>query len=152
MMKKILKNLGIWILVAMVAGAVVGVVIGEDAKMFAPLGTLFIQLIKMLVVPLVAISIISGAASLGGSRSAGVIGTVSIGYILVTTFVAVCLAFGADALFKPGVGVDMALFEGVILLWTAPPACPYDGSGSGARQRYRPDTRHRPAGPEALRG
>ena len=114
MMKKILKNLGLWILVAMVAGAAVGAVMGDEAKIFAPLGTLFIQLIKMLVVPLVAISIISGAASLGGSRSAGVIGSVSIGYILVTTFVAVCLAFGADALFKPGVGVDMALFEGAV--------------------------------------
>ena len=62
MMKKLLKNLGVWILVAMVAGVAVGVAMGDEAKIFAPLGTLFIQLIKMLVVPLVGISIISGAA------------------------------------------------------------------------------------------
>ncbi len=111
-MKRVVKNLGVWILVAMCLGIVAGVVMGEEAKMFAPLGTLFIQLIKMLVVPLVAISIISGAASLGGSRSAGIIGTVSIGYILATTLVAVCIAFGADALFRPGAGVDIAIFEG----------------------------------------
>lgn len=111
-MKTLLKNLGLWILVAMVIGAVVGVAMGADAKVFAPLGTLFIQLIKMLVVPLVAVSIISGAASLGGSRSAGVIGSVSIAYILLTTLAAVCIAFGADLLFKPGSGVDMAIFEG----------------------------------------
>ena len=111
-MRRLLKNLGLWILVAMVAGAVVGAAMGGEARAFAPLGTLFIQLIKMLVVPLVAVSIISGAASLGGSRSAGVIGSVSIAYIFATTLVAVCIALGADALFKPGAGVDMALFEG----------------------------------------
>lgn len=111
-MKRLVKSLALWILVAMCLGIAVGVVIGEDAAMFAPLGTIFIQLIKMLVVPLVALSIISGAASLGGSRSAGIIGSVSIGYILITTLIAVCIAFGADALFKPGEGVDIALFKG----------------------------------------
>lgn len=80
-MQKLIKNLGFWILVAMVAGVVTGIVMGERAALFVPLGTLFIQLIKMLVVPLVAISIISGSATLGGSRSAGRIGLVSIGFI-----------------------------------------------------------------------
>ena len=111
-MKRLLKSLGFWIVVAMCLGIVAGVVMGKDAAMFAPLGTIFIQLIKMLVVPLVAISIISGAASLGGTRSAGVIGSVSIAYILLTTLVAVCIAFGADALFQPGVGADIDLFKG----------------------------------------
>ena len=81
-MQKLIKNLGFWILVAMVAGIVVGVVMGEEASLFVPLGTLFIQLIKMLVVPLVAVSIVAGAATLGGSRSAGRIGVVSIGFII----------------------------------------------------------------------
>ena len=105
MMKKLVKNLGLWILVAMVAGVVVGVAMGNDATMFAPLGTLFIQLIKMLVVPLVAVSIISGAASLGSSRSAGKIGIVSIGYILLTTVVSIILAIVAGFIFKPGAGL-----------------------------------------------
>ena len=85
MMKGLLKNLGFWILLAMVAGVVVGIAMGDDASVLAPLGALFIQLIKMLVVPLVAVSIISGAASLGSSRSAGKIGFTSIAYILLTT-------------------------------------------------------------------
>ena len=40
-MKKLLKNLGIWILIAMLLGIVVGVVMGEEASLFAPLGALF---------------------------------------------------------------------------------------------------------------
>ena len=90
----------------MVAGIAVGAVAGESAKMFAPLGTLFIQLIKMLVVPLVAISIISGAASLGGSRSAGKIGVVSISYIMLTTVISIIIAIIAGLIFKPGAGLS----------------------------------------------
>ena len=106
MMKKLLQNLGVWILVAMIAGVAVGAAMGEDAKVFAPLGTLFIQLIKMLVVPLVGISIISGAASLGSSRSAGKIGITSIAYILLTTVVSIVIAIAVGLIFKPGAGLS----------------------------------------------
>ena len=105
-MKRIINNLGFWILVAMVAGIVVGIAMGEGAAVFAPLGTLFIQLIKMLVVPLVAVSIISGAATLGGSRSAGKIGVVSIGYILITTVISIVIAIAAGLVFQPGAGLS----------------------------------------------
>ena len=106
MMKKLLKNLGVWILVAMVAGVAVGVAMGDEAKIFAPLGTLFIQLIKMLVVPLVGISIISGAASLSSSRSAGKIGVTSILYIVLTTVVSIVIAIVVGLIFKPGSGLS----------------------------------------------
>ena len=117
MIRSILKNLGFWILAAMVAGIVVGVAMGDAAAMFKPLGDVFIQLIKMLVVPLVAVSIISGAATLGGSRSAGRIGVVSIGYIIVTTFVAVGIAIVAGLIFQPGAGLSS---EGISLLSSQP--------------------------------
>lgn len=107
MMKRLLKNLGLWILVAMVAGVIAGVIMEGDAKMFAPLGQFFIQLIKMLVVPLVGISIISGAASLGSSRSAGKIGITSIGYILLTTVISIVIAIAAGLIFRPGAGLSV---------------------------------------------
>lgn len=106
MIKKIFQNLGFWILVAMVAGIAVGAVMGDAASALAPLGTLFIQLIKMLVVPLVVVSIISGAAALGGSRSAGKIGAVSIGFIMVTTVISIIIAIVAGNVFQPGSGLS----------------------------------------------
>ena len=54
-MKKLLKNVGVWIIIAMAIGIVVGAFMGPEASMFKPLGDLFIQLIKMLVVPLVLV-------------------------------------------------------------------------------------------------
>ena len=113
-MKKLMNNLGVWILIAMLAGIVVGVVLGPAAAALKPLGDLFIQLIKMLVVPLVAVSIISGASTLGDSKSAGRIGLISIGYILLTTLVAVLLAIMAGELFRPGEGLDAGRLAALI--------------------------------------
>lgn len=105
-MKKLLKNLGVWIIIAMIIGIVVGIFMGPEASMFKPLGDLFIQLIKMLVVPLVLVSIISGAAALGETKSAGLIGFVSIGFMMVTTVIAIVVALVLGEVFQPGVSVD----------------------------------------------
>lgn len=74
--------------------------------MFAPLGTIFIHLIKMLVIPLVLVAIISGAASLGDTPSAGKIGLGTFGFFIVTSGIAVTLALVLGNLFQPGKGVD----------------------------------------------
>lgn len=105
-MKKLLKNLGVWIIIAMIIGIVVGIFMGPEASMFKPLGDLFIQLIKMLVVPLVLVSIISGAAALGETKSAGLIGFVSIGFMMVTTVIAIVVALVLGEVFQPGASVD----------------------------------------------
>lgn len=107
-MKKLLKNLGVWILIAMAIGIVVGAVMGPEASMFKPLGDLFIQLIKMLVVPLVAVSIISGAAALGETRSAGLVGGISIAYMMITTLISIILAIVLGVIFEPGANIDAA--------------------------------------------
>ena len=125
-MKRLLKNLGLWILVAMVAGVIAGAVMGEQAKIFTPLGTLFIQLIKMLVVPLVCISIISGAASLGSSRSAGKIGVTSIVYILLTTIVSIVIAIIAGEIFKPGAGLSAEGIASIMASASAEQGAPAD--------------------------
>lgn len=105
-MKKLLKNLSIWILIAMVVGILVGVAMGPEASVFKPLGDFFIQLIKMLVVPLVLVSIISGAASLGETKSAGLVGGISIGYMMFTTLISIIVAIVLAIVFQPGKGLD----------------------------------------------
>ncbi|ABO25491.1 dicarboxylate/amino acid:cation symporter [Shewanella loihica] len=103
---RLLGNIGVQVVIAMIIGAAVGFIMGEQASMFAPLGTLFIHLIKMLVIPLVLVSIISGAASLGDSPSAGKIGIGTFGFFIITSGVAVALALLLGSLFQPGNGVD----------------------------------------------
>ena len=127
-MKKLLKNLGVWIIVAMIVGIVVGIAMGPEASMFKPLGDLFIQLIKMLVVPLVAVSIIGGAAALGETRSAGLVGGLSIGYMVLTTAIAIILALFLGVVFQPGASVDA---EAVAAIETA-------GAEAGAMAQAAP--------------
>ncbi len=110
-MKKLLKNLGVWIIIAMIVGIVVGIFMGEDAAVFKPLGDLFIQLIKMLVVPLVLVSIISGAAALGETKSAGLIGGLSIAYMMVTTVIAIVVSLVLSVAFQPGTSVESDTFS-----------------------------------------
>ncbi|WP_106478853.1 dicarboxylate/amino acid:cation symporter [Phytohalomonas tamaricis] len=108
MTKNIMSNTGVQVVVAMIVGALVGVWMGEQAAIFAPLGDLFINLIKMLVVPLIAVSIIAGAAGLGNSSAAGRVGLTTLLFFLLTSALAVALAIAMGVLFKPGVGVDLS--------------------------------------------
>jgi len=105
--KKIISDLSVQIIIAMVIGVVAGKLMGESASMFAPLGSLFIQLIRMLVIPLVFVSIVAGSASLGATRSAGRIGITTIVYIFITTLLAVILAILLGEWFKPGAGLSV---------------------------------------------
>lgn len=100
----------------MVIGIIVGAFMGAEASMFKPLGDLFIQLIKMLVVPLVLVSIISGASALGETKSAGLIGGLSIGYMIITTIISITIALFLGELFQPGASVD---HDAVVSLATA---------------------------------
>ena len=104
----IIKNLGLWIIMATVLGAAAGLIMGPSAGIFAPAGALFMQLIKMVVVPMVFVSIVGGASSIGNSKGAGKIGFFTFLYYGATTAVSVALGLFVSELFKPGSGINMA--------------------------------------------
>ena len=107
-----LDQLGKWIIIATVLGAIVGLIMGKPAHMFAPMGDLFMQCIKMVVVPLVLFSLVGGAASLGRASSAGKIGVLTFIYYGITTAVAVAIGLVFSEIFQPGAGIDMASLSG----------------------------------------
>ncbi|WP_026691736.1 dicarboxylate/amino acid:cation symporter [Alteribacter aurantiacus] len=75
-----------------------------DNYVFTPLGTLFINSITMLVVPLVLFSIILGTASVGDPKKLGRIGGKTIGFYLITTAVALSIGLSMAFLIQPGAG------------------------------------------------
>lgn len=111
--KNLLSNIGVQVVIAMIVGTAVGAFMGDSATIFAPLGAIFINLIKMLVIPLVAVALISGAAGLGNSQSAGKVGLVTLGYFGLTSALAVALALFMGEVFKPGMGIDVSGIEGM---------------------------------------
>lgn len=70
-------------------------------------GTAFVNLLKVLVVPLVLVSLTCGTAALGDVSRLGRIGARTIGLYLFTTAVAISIAIGFALLFKPGSGLEM---------------------------------------------
>ncbi|ELB2150234.1 dicarboxylate/amino acid:cation symporter [Vibrio parahaemolyticus] len=111
--KSLLNNIGVQVVIAMIVGTAVGALMGHDATVFAPLGAIFINLIKMLVIPLVAVALISGAAGLGNNQSAGKVGLVTLGYFGLTSALAVALALFMGEVFQPGMGIDVSGVEGM---------------------------------------
>ena len=111
--KGLMSNIGAQVIIAMIIGTMVGSYMGESAAMFAPLGSVFIHLIKMLVIPLVAVAIITGAANLGDSPAAGKIGLSTFAFFMLTSGVAVGLAILLGEVFQPGVGVDLSSMQGM---------------------------------------
>ncbi|MEO1448846.1 MAG: dicarboxylate/amino acid:cation symporter [Bacteroidota bacterium] len=101
------------ILIGMVAGILVGYlynVLGwADYTVYTDwIGTVFINLVKMVVVPLVVVSLVLGAASLGDIRTVGKIGAKSFGFFMLTTAVAVTIGLGVANIIAPGKGLDPA--------------------------------------------
>ena len=93
------------ILAGLVAGVILGLAVGERAVLIKPVGTLFLRLISMVIIPLVFASLILGVASLGDIRKIGRIGSRTIAYYILTTVVAIFLGLSICNLAKPGVGI-----------------------------------------------
>jgi proton glutamate symport protein len=104
------------ILIGLIAGAVVGVVANVGGieplqrllGVLEPLGTAFINLITMVVIPLVVASLLVGTASLGDLRKLGRIGGKTLIYYMMTTAVAVTIGLAVSNLVRPGSRVDEA--------------------------------------------
>ena len=88
-------------------GLLAGWFFGESMNSVAWLGTLFLNALKMLVVPLVVSSLIVGVAGLGDVTKMGKTGAITILYYMATTAVSVALGLVFVNLLQPGVGVVM---------------------------------------------
>ncbi|MBO8177718.1 MAG: dicarboxylate/amino acid:cation symporter [Bacillus sp. (in: Bacteria)] len=92
-----------------------------DTYLFQPLGKLFLNLIKMLVVPIVLFSIILGTSSLGDPKKLGRIGVKTIGYFLVTTMIAIVIGLSMALLIKPGLAGEFETTDVEFEAKEAPP-------------------------------
>ena len=91
----------------LVLGALLGALWPEAAPSVKIIGDLFVRLIKMLVVPVVLITIAAGIAGLGDPRRLGPIGGRTIGLFALTTLIAVSLGMAAGLLVRPGAGIAL---------------------------------------------
>ena len=102
-------RLPLWqkILIGLTLGVATGVAFKQDALILAPLGALFLNAIKMLIVPLVFVSLVAGITSMQDSAKLGRISVKTIAIYLVTTAFAVSIGLLFGTLFTPGEGMHM---------------------------------------------
>ena len=103
---KLTYNLNFFILLAMILGATTGLLMGNSASIFKPLGEIFIQLIKMLVVPLVLFSLISGASNLVNIKSPTKIALFVLSFFLISTVLAIVLGLFLGNVFHLGENIS----------------------------------------------
>jgi Na+/H+-dicarboxylate symporter len=95
------------VLLALVLGTITGLALGETATQFKWMGDVFIRLIRMVVAPLVFLSIVSGIAGMSDARRLGSIGVKTLALYLTLTVIAVTVGLTMGTLFQPGVGMDV---------------------------------------------
>ncbi|NOK35164.1 dicarboxylate/amino acid:cation symporter [Corallococcus exercitus] len=101
------------VLGAFVLGALAGWALGDRAGTWLqPLGTLYVQLIRMIATPLVFFAVIHAVSALRGQKSVAALGGRTFLWFAVTAALAVGVGLGTAALTKPGLGVGQLQVAG----------------------------------------
>lgn len=92
--------------VRLVASEPYGKAIKFGDRWFKPFGDLFVRLIKMLIIPLIATTLVAGVTAMGDPKKLGSLGVKTMALYLATTFFAVSLGLTIGTVLQPGAGID----------------------------------------------
>jgi aerobic C4-dicarboxylate transport protein len=95
------------VIVAVVAGIVLGLAAPGVAKELKPLGTGFVSLIKMMISPIIFCTIVLGVGSIRSAAKVGKLGGLALGYFLVMSFVALGIGLVVGNILHPGSGLHL---------------------------------------------
>lgn len=116
-MLKFWFNIPLWqrVVGALLLGIVTGLAWGSEAEQIKWIGDLFIRAIKMLIVPLIFFSLVSGIAALGDLRKLGNVGGKALILFVTTAIISISLGLTMGTIFQPGIGLDITLPAGVAI-------------------------------------
>ncbi|GAA4686071.1 C4-dicarboxylate transporter DctA [Phytohabitans rumicis] len=95
------------VVAAVAAGILVGLVAPDFAKELRPIGTGFVNLIKMMISPVIFCTIVLGVGSVRQAAKVGKVGGLALGYFLVMSTVALAIGLVVGNLIHPGSGLDL---------------------------------------------
>ncbi|MFJ6089758.1 cation:dicarboxylate symporter family transporter [Pseudomonas chlororaphis] len=106
-MKRILGKLYVQVLIAVLLGALVGVLVPETGAALKPLGDAFIKLIKMLLAPVIFLTVVTGIARMESMKELGRVGFRALIYFEVVSTLALVVGLVVVDVFKPGAGMNV---------------------------------------------
>jgi proton glutamate symport protein len=109
-MKTPWRSLTFWIFVGLFGGLVCGAVFGESiVPLGDALGTVFLRLLRMAIMPLIVASITSAVISVGSRHNLGILGAQTFGYYIVSSLAAILTGQILVNVLQPGVGSTLQL-------------------------------------------
>jgi Na+/H+-dicarboxylate symporter len=99
------------ILLGLILGIIVGALLQDKAIYIKPVGDLFINAIKMLIVPLIFSSLLVGVTGMKDPQKMGRVGLKTFGLYLMTTAVAIAIGLSLGTILQPGAGIDIGSIE-----------------------------------------
>ncbi|MBT9393826.1 C4-dicarboxylate transporter DctA [Hymenobacter sp. NST-14] len=104
-MPKLFRNLTVQVLVAIGLGVLVGALFPAFGAGLKPLGDAFIGLIKMLIAPIIFLTVVLGMGNIGDLKKVGRLGGKALLYFELVTTLALVIGVAAANLIRPGAGV-----------------------------------------------
>lgn len=110
-----MKKLALYwqILIAFALAIIYGLLFKNQVQYVAWMGDIFLRALKMIIIPLILSSIISGIANIGDAKNLGRLGGKTILYYISTSTLALVTGLVLVNLFKPGMGADLGFVQEV---------------------------------------
>jgi aerobic C4-dicarboxylate transport protein len=106
-LNRLVRNLTFQVIVAVSLGVLVGVVAPDTGKSLKPLGDTFINLVKMVITPIIFLTIVHGIASMADLRKLGRVGGKALLYFEIVSTFALAIGLVIVNITKPGAGLDV---------------------------------------------
>ena len=97
------------ILIALILAIAFGILFSEQVEYVSWMGEVFLRALRMIIVPLIFSSIVSGVTGIGSAKNLGRMSAKTFGYYLTTSFFAIMTGLFMVNLLKPGAGADLGL-------------------------------------------
>ncbi|MBH0155202.1 dicarboxylate/amino acid:cation symporter [Fictibacillus sp. 5RED26] len=110
-MKKLFKNLTFQVLTAIAVGVLVGLFWPDFGKQMKPVGDTFINAVKMVIAPIIFLTIVLGIAKMGDMKKVGKVGGKAFIYFEIVTTLALVIGLIVVNVLKPGAGLDFDKLE-----------------------------------------
>jgi aerobic C4-dicarboxylate transport protein len=113
------RNLTFQVLVAISLGILLGALAPDVGKAMKPVGDTFINLVKMVIAPIIFLTIVSGVANMEDMKKVGRVGAKALIYFEIVSTLALAVGLLVVNITKPGRGIDVSHVTGDISKYTA---------------------------------
>ena len=101
------------ILIALGLGILYGLFFTGAVEYVSWMGDLFLRALKMIIIPLIITSIVSGVSNIGSAQNLGKLGLKTIAYYILTSLMAILVGLILVNILQPGVGADLGFRKNV---------------------------------------